>query len=167
MLCSYDDLCYIICTVLHGRYCVIQHSCCNTNKTIIVQMHSDLVLENIVYGIRRIWRTCLAQQTILSNSLNSDSKSLPTPSLSPLLAYSETRHTHTWLNSFILPRAARAYKYCSTTYMPAAEGLSSPPSSALTCIKLPISWQYSPHPQITGRRFYHLFDILRLAGFQL
>jgi len=36
MLCSYDDLCYIICTVLHGRYCVIQHSCCNTNETIII-----------------------------------------------------------------------------------------------------------------------------------
>jgi len=36
MLCSYDDLCYIICTVLRGRYCVIQHSCCNTNKTIII-----------------------------------------------------------------------------------------------------------------------------------
>jgi len=35
MLCSYDDLCYIICTVLRGRYCVIQHSCCNTNKTTI------------------------------------------------------------------------------------------------------------------------------------
>jgi len=35
MLCSYDDLCYIICTLLRGRYCVIQHSCCNTNKTII------------------------------------------------------------------------------------------------------------------------------------
>jgi len=26
----------VICTVLHGRYCVIQHSCCNTNKTIII-----------------------------------------------------------------------------------------------------------------------------------
>jgi len=36
MLCSDDDLCYIICTVLRGRYCVIQHSCCNTNKTIII-----------------------------------------------------------------------------------------------------------------------------------
>jgi len=36
MLCSYDDLCYIICTVLRGRYCVIQHSRCNTNKTIII-----------------------------------------------------------------------------------------------------------------------------------
>jgi len=31
MLCSYDDFCSIICTVLRGRYCVIQHSCCNTN----------------------------------------------------------------------------------------------------------------------------------------
>jgi len=36
MLCSYDDLCYIICTVLRGRYCVIQHSRCDTNKTIII-----------------------------------------------------------------------------------------------------------------------------------
>jgi len=34
MLCSYDDLCYIICTVLRGKYCVIQHSCCNAIKTI-------------------------------------------------------------------------------------------------------------------------------------
>jgi len=33
--CLYDDLCYIICTVLRGRYRVIQRSCCNTNKTII------------------------------------------------------------------------------------------------------------------------------------
>jgi len=33
--CLYDDLCYIICTVLRGRYCVIQHSCCDTNKTTI------------------------------------------------------------------------------------------------------------------------------------
>jgi len=40
MLCSYDDLCYIICTVLHGRYCVIQHSCCNTNKTFIIVINS-------------------------------------------------------------------------------------------------------------------------------
>jgi len=32
MLCSYDDLCYIICAVLPGRYCVIQYSCCNRNK---------------------------------------------------------------------------------------------------------------------------------------
>jgi len=36
MLRSYDDLRFIICTVLRGRYCVIQHSCCNTNKTIII-----------------------------------------------------------------------------------------------------------------------------------
>jgi len=36
MLRSYDDFCSIICTVLHGRCCVIQHSCCNTNKTIII-----------------------------------------------------------------------------------------------------------------------------------
>jgi len=36
MLCSYDDLCYIMSAVLHSRYCVIQHSCCNTNKTIII-----------------------------------------------------------------------------------------------------------------------------------
>jgi len=36
MLCLYDDLGHIICTVLRGRYCVIQHSCCNTNKTIII-----------------------------------------------------------------------------------------------------------------------------------
>jgi len=36
MLCSYDDLCYIISTVLRGRYCVIQRSCCNTNNTIII-----------------------------------------------------------------------------------------------------------------------------------
>jgi len=34
--CSYDDLCYIICNLLRGRYCVIQHSRCNTNKTIII-----------------------------------------------------------------------------------------------------------------------------------
>jgi len=26
----------IIYSVLHGRYCVIQHSCCNTNKTVII-----------------------------------------------------------------------------------------------------------------------------------
>jgi len=26
----------VICTVLRGRYCVIQHSCCNTNKAIII-----------------------------------------------------------------------------------------------------------------------------------
>jgi len=37
MLCSYDDLCYIICTVLRGRYCVIQHLCYNTNTTIIIK----------------------------------------------------------------------------------------------------------------------------------
>jgi len=36
MLCSYDDFCSIICTVLRGRYCVIQHLCCITNKTIII-----------------------------------------------------------------------------------------------------------------------------------
>jgi len=36
MLCSYDDLCYIMCTVLRGRYCVIHHLCCSTNKTIII-----------------------------------------------------------------------------------------------------------------------------------
>jgi len=36
MLCSYDDLCYIICTLLRGRYCVIQHSCCTTNETVII-----------------------------------------------------------------------------------------------------------------------------------
>jgi len=36
MLRSYDDLCYIICTVLRDRYCVMKHSCCNTNKTIII-----------------------------------------------------------------------------------------------------------------------------------
>jgi len=35
-ICSYDDLYSIICNVLRGRYCVIQHSCCNTNKTIII-----------------------------------------------------------------------------------------------------------------------------------
>jgi len=35
MLSSYDDLFCIICTVLRSRYCAIQHSCCNTNKTII------------------------------------------------------------------------------------------------------------------------------------
>jgi len=35
MLCSYDDLCYIICTVLRGRYCVIQHLCGNTNKPLL------------------------------------------------------------------------------------------------------------------------------------
>jgi len=32
-------VCYVLfiwCTVLRGRYCVIQHSCCNTNKTIII-----------------------------------------------------------------------------------------------------------------------------------
>jgi len=48
MLCSYDDLCSIICTVLHGRYCVIQHSCCNTNKTVIYlyrNMEKSIVIE--------------------------------------------------------------------------------------------------------------------------
>jgi len=39
---SVFDLCYIICTVLRGRYCVIQHSCCNTNKTIIITNIKDL-----------------------------------------------------------------------------------------------------------------------------
>jgi len=39
MLCSCDDLCSIIRTVLHGRYCVIQHSCYSTNKTIIIITH--------------------------------------------------------------------------------------------------------------------------------
>jgi len=36
MLGSYDDLCSNIYTVLRGSYCVIQHLCCNTNKTIII-----------------------------------------------------------------------------------------------------------------------------------
>jgi len=36
MSCSYDDLCYNMCTVLRGNYCVIQHSGCNTNTTIII-----------------------------------------------------------------------------------------------------------------------------------
>jgi len=40
MLCSYDNLCYIICTVLCGRHCVIQHSCCNTSKTIFTSSSS-------------------------------------------------------------------------------------------------------------------------------
>jgi len=44
MLCSYDDLCYIICTVLRGRHCVIQHSYCNTNKTIIVIIRVKIVI---------------------------------------------------------------------------------------------------------------------------
>jgi len=48
MLCSYADLCYSICTVLCGRYCVIQHSCCNTNKT------TDITTNNVLYNsIRR------------------------------------------------------------------------------------------------------------------
>jgi len=38
MLYLYDDLCCILCTVLHGRYYAIQHSWCNTNETIIKQL---------------------------------------------------------------------------------------------------------------------------------
>jgi len=45
MLCSYDDL-YIICTVLLGRYCVMQHSCCNTDKTIIIIIIISFVLRS-------------------------------------------------------------------------------------------------------------------------
>jgi len=33
----------VTCTVLHGRYCVIQHSCCNTNKTIIIIIKRELL----------------------------------------------------------------------------------------------------------------------------
>jgi len=40
MLRSYDDLCSILCTVLCGRYCVIQHSCYNTHQTMIITSHS-------------------------------------------------------------------------------------------------------------------------------
>jgi len=29
---AHGDFSYITCTVLRGSYCVIQHSCCNTNK---------------------------------------------------------------------------------------------------------------------------------------
>jgi len=38
---------YIICTVLRGRYCVIQHSCCNTNKTIIIIMLNLFYIQSV------------------------------------------------------------------------------------------------------------------------
>jgi len=57
MLCSHDDLCYIICTVLRGRYCVIQHSCCNTNKTIITDTdHQRQYVDDIGGASRHAFR---------------------------------------------------------------------------------------------------------------
>jgi len=56
MLCSYDDLCSMICTVLRGRYCVIQHSWCSTNKTIIIVIIIEAseysVFNSAVYDVK-------------------------------------------------------------------------------------------------------------------
>jgi len=66
MLCSYDDLCYIICTVLRGRYCVIQHSCCNINKNIIVSTSKEPVSKTrsgifvLVNGVMLVLVLCSA-----------------------------------------------------------------------------------------------------------
>jgi len=55
MLCLYDDLCSIICTVLRGRYCVSQHSCCNANKTITYYIYyidiADILGSKISVGL--------------------------------------------------------------------------------------------------------------------
>jgi len=47
MLCSYDDVCYIICNVLRGRYCVIQHSCSNTNKPLKTNKQGTTSIDRI------------------------------------------------------------------------------------------------------------------------
>jgi len=67
MLCyvHYDDLCSIICTVVRGRYCVIQNSCCSTNKTIIIKTIIITVItcmsEHNDKSVRvsRLYQTCI------------------------------------------------------------------------------------------------------------
>jgi len=73
MLCSYDDLRSVLCTVLRGRYCVIQHLRCNENKTIIIiTMEASVKTAVVVVEVQKQYKQQL--ECILKRGQNNLAK---------------------------------------------------------------------------------------------